>query len=254
MCWRSSIKDSLQWLKHPHFTLDVGLEAACAEGLIRELGTVQRSICGLLWKASAPSLTSHPSTRAPTTSGPVLWDRRWDDSCQNPGPASEVHPDAIALFPHLKMRTGISSYNEKNVWKSPSSPPGTRVVITSPRPLFALWANREHNGNNQKQKGRLTQRVRAGPGWERGGNRGERIKDKARNKPRGTVVRERSQGGAWRGKEERRRSKKETGQPGQLEVALPSFNPDPRGAWKPAEPPWELGLSQPRGPEHTYPR
>ena len=68
MCWRSSIKDSLRWLKHPHFTVDVWLEAVCSEGLIRELRTVQPSICGLLRRTSTTPVTSHPSSVASTRS------------------------------------------------------------------------------------------------------------------------------------------------------------------------------------------
>lgn len=46
-------------------------------------------------------------------------------------------------------------------------------VITCPFPFHG----REDSGNNQKQKGRLTPRATAGPGWgRRGDNRGEKIK------------------------------------------------------------------------------
>lgn len=40
------------------------------------------------------------------------------------------------------MKMGISSYNKKNVWKSRSSPPGIRRVITVSLPLFALCAEK----------------------------------------------------------------------------------------------------------------
>lgn len=118
MCWRSSIKDSLQWLKHPHFTLDVWLEAVCAEGLIGELGIVRHSVCGLLRRAWTTPPTSHLRGQHGRSGGDTAPVRRWA--------ASEVPPGTTALFSHLKGTTKCRSYNEKNVWKSPSFPPGTK--------------------------------------------------------------------------------------------------------------------------------
>lgn len=101
------------------------------------------SICGLLWRALTTSLTSHPvPVSLPLQTSSVGQDMRQLLSGPWTSFWGAIWQGTIIWFPHFKMKIGISSYNEKNVWKSRSSPPGIWVVITFSLPLFALWADK----------------------------------------------------------------------------------------------------------------